>query len=240
MTKTCTKCGESEPIVTFPKREYRCTLCAKEYAKKYYEDNKDKIKADNKKYAQENKERVLEEKRKYNQEHKEEKKKYDIIYRQEKKEKIKEFQKQWFQKNKEEIKESRRIYQREFLRQRCKNDPAFNLRKRVSRSIGKIIKKKGTSCLNYLPWTPEELKLHIESLFEPWMTWQNHGSYNVKTWNDNDSSTWRWQLDHIIPHSAFKYTSMDSQEFRECWVLSNLRPLSAKQNLLDGARKINS
>ncbi|MGI0058151.1 MAG: hypothetical protein ACREBJ_00145 [Nitrosotalea sp.] len=91
--------------------------------------------------------------------------------------------------------------------------------------------------LDYLPYSFDELKGHLERQFEPWMNWNNRGKYDVKTWNDNDSSTWVWQLDHIIPHSTFPYTSMQEQTFKNCWALTNLRPLSAKQNQLDGATK---
>lgn len=47
----------------------------------------------------------------------------------------------------------------------------------------------------------------------------------------------RWQLDHIIPHSEFKYISVENEVFKKCWALENLRPYSAKQNLLDGVNK---
>jgi hypothetical protein len=80
-----------------------------------------------------------------------------------------------------------------------------------------------------------DLKLHIEKQFESWMTWENHGVLN-KNWKDNDSTTWTRQIDHIIPQSTFHYTSMDCQEFRNCWSLNNLRPLSALQNIKDGDR----
>jgi len=42
----------------------------------------------------------------------------------------------------------------------------------------------------------------------------------------------------IIPQSTFKYSSMEDQEFKNCWALSNLRPLSAKQNNFDGIHQI--
>lgn len=70
------------------------------------------------------------------------------------------------------------------------------------------------------------------------MNWNNHGKYDPKTWDDNDPNTWTWQLDHIIPHSEFKYTSTEDEEFKKCWALNNLRPYSAKKNLIDGASKI--
>jgi hypothetical protein len=72
------------------------------------------------------------------------------------------------------------------------------------------------------------------------MTWENRGKYNKKTWNDNDPSTWTWQLDHIIPQSDLPYAEMShnaDSNFQKCWALSNLRPLSSKQNVIDGVRR---
>lgn len=69
------------------------------------------------------------------------------------------------------------------------------------------------------------------------MNWDNYGSYGPKTWNDNDQSTWRWQLDHITPQSDLPYTSIGDENFKKCWALENLRPLSAKQNMIDGVTR---
>jgi hypothetical protein len=129
-----------------------------------------------------------------------------------------------------------------YIKERVKTDPAYKLRKDISRSIAYVLKsngssKQGHSILEYLPYSFEELKTHIESLFEPWMTWENRGIYRSKSWGDSDSTTWVWQLDHIIPQSDLPYTSMTDENFKDCWALSNLRPLSAKQNLLDGVNR---
>ena len=61
--------------------------------------------------------------------------------------------------------------------------------------------------------------------------------YNKNMWNNNDPQTWTWQIDHIIPHSTFKYTSMEDDNFKKCWALENLRPYSSKQNFFDGVQK---
>ena len=53
----------------------------------------------------------------------------------------------------------------------------------------------------------------------------------VNTWNDEDKSTWTWKIDHIIPQSKLPYSSMEEENFKICWALENLRPLSAKENL---------
>lgn len=117
------------------------------------------------------------------------------------------------------------------------------LRRSVSRAINQALKTKGSSkqgqsCLQYLPFNIIELKHQFESQFEPWMNWNNWTLYDPTTWDDNDSSTWTWNIDHIQPQSDFRYTSMNDPAFKECWALSNLRPYSAKQNIIDGPTRI--
>ena len=97
---------------------------------------------------------------------------------------------------------------------------------------------KDNSVLKYLPFTLEELKFHLEKQFEPWMNWNNRGAYLINNWDDNDQSTWKWQIDHIEPHSDFPYDTMEHENFKKVWRLDNLRPLSAKQNVLDGTTRI--
>jgi hypothetical protein len=85
-----------------------------------------------------------------------------------------------------------------------------------------------------MTYTIEELKTHLESLFEPWMNWTNQGVYKLLEWDDNNPETWTWQIDHIIPQSSFDFT--DEDQIKKSWALENLRPLSAKENLLKGNR----
>jgi hypothetical protein len=123
---------------------------------------------------------------------------------------------------------------------RNKTKPDFFIReavsKRIANTLRKISKKKNSKMSKYLPYTMQELKRHLESLFEPWMTWENYGKYN-KNWDDNDQSTWTWQIDHIKPHSMFNYSSVYDDSFKECWNLNNLRPYSAKLNIMDGSKR---
>lgn len=123
-------------------------------------------------------------------------------------------------------------------RERYKNSDTTKIRLRCSirSSIIYHLKKRGKSkngsLTKYLGYSLDELMAHIESLWEPWMNWDNWGPYIVDLWDDNDSSTWTWHLDHIKRHREFDYESMDDSQFRECWALSNLRPLSAKVNII--------
>jgi hypothetical protein len=154
--------------------------------------------------------------------------------------------KKYRQTNKDKHRETRKEQDRKNLREweakKRLEDPFFKLRSIVSCSVARAIKKlgksKGGSVLKHLPYTIKELKAHLEKQFEPWMNWNNNGKYELKTWNNNDQVTWKWQIDHIIPHSDLPYDSMDHPNFLKCWSLNNLRPLSAKQNLEEGTRRI--
>jgi len=149
-----------------------------------------------------------------------------------------EYDKQYYQLNKSKISTRKNINDKN----RYKIDPCFKLRSLISHAINYGLKlkqsdKNNVSCLKSLFYTIQELKDHLEKQFEPWMTWNNHGQYDIKTWKNDDRSTWKWNIDHIIPQSDLLYSSMEDDNFKKCWALNNLRPLSAKQNILDGVNK---
>jgi superfamily II DNA/RNA helicase len=253
--KKCSKCGIEKElnIDNFYWRKSRliwesqCKICIIGKSIEFYQENKEEILVKRSEYYQENKEEISEKHSAYRQEHIEEFKIKDAIYYQENREKILKQKSEYREEHKEEIKEyhakpenkKRRSINNKIKRQ---NDPNFKLRDIISNAINQALKKNnssknGNSCLAYLPYTIEELRAYLEGQFEPWMSWKNHGKYDPKSWKDNDLMTWVWNIDHIIPHSTFNYTSMEDQAFKDCWALSNLRPLSAKQNILDGVNR---
>lgn len=143
------------------------------------------------------------------------------------------YKKEYGIKNIKSIREYRREYE---------NRAEIKLRRLIANRVRDALKKNkisknNASVLSYLSYSIQELKQHLEKQFESWMNWNNHTIYDYKTWDDNDSSTWTWQLDHIIPQSKLLYTSMNDENFKKCWALENLRPLSAKQNVIDGNRR---
>ena len=180
----------------------------KEYNKKYYLANKEK----NKKYYLANKEKN----KKYYLANKEKNKKY---YLTNKEKKIK-YQKEYREENKEKRNEYRKI--------KYNNNVVFRLRTLMSSAIYRSLKAKNLS-KNKKHWedlvgyTSQELRDHLENLFQPGMTWNDRG---------------KWHLDHIIPVSFFKYSSTDDVEFKYCWSLNNLQPLWAKDNLKKHAKII--
>jgi hypothetical protein len=199
-----------------------------EYQHKYNSEHKEEIAEKDKKYRENNKEKISATKKAYNEKNKEERSKNNKSYR---------------ENNKDKISSNKKVYEKE--KYDC--DPEYKLRKNISRSIRLILKanggsKAGKSVKNHLPHTVDEYIAHLEYHFSlpgnEWMNWDNWGVYIEKEWDDNDDKTWKWQLDHKKPHSDFHYTDMDCQEFRDCWTLSNLQPLSAKQNVIDGSTRI--
>jgi hypothetical protein len=119
-------------------------------------------------------------------------------------------------------------------------DPRYRLKRTVSYSIWEAIisDKDSEDLIEFLDYSFTQLRNNIESKFENWMTWENYGKYNKDNWNDNDNATWKWNIDHIIPQSDLPYTSENDINFKKCWSLENLRPYSAKQNMLDGVKRI--
>jgi hypothetical protein len=224
MMKTCSKCGLEKNESCFSKRRNGlrsdCKECVKIASTIYYSKNKNVINERNRKYWAENKETLNEWQKQYFSEHKEERHQYYVD-------------------NKESIYANKRLYENN----RLQTDATFKIRKNVSHAIRRFMKKlggskRGLSISKYLPYTIQELRKHLEKQFEFWMNWENYGNYNPDNWDDNDPSTWTWQIDHIVPHSTFNYISLEDQDFKKCWALSNLRPLSAKQNLSDGLTRI--
>lgn len=141
------------------------------------------------------------------------------------------YKKQWKENNVDRL----RLYRRQY-----ESRPDVKLKKRVSRAIHHALRKRGSSktadTLSFLPYGIKDLKKHLESQFEPWMSWENWGKYNPSTWDDSNPKTWTWQLDHKIPMANHTYSCQDDPGFLEAWKLENLRPLRAKDNIILGAK----
>lgn len=129
-----------------------------------------------------------------------------------------------------------KLYHATYMKNRRNNDHIFKFISDFSNYLHRAI-TKGKSFRGFL-YTVDELISHIESLFEPWMNWQNYGKYNKITWNDEDILTFCWNIDHIIPLSNLPHSSMDEENFKIAWSLNNIRPYSAKQNCIDGVNRI--
>lgn len=113
-------------------------------------------------------------------------------------------------------------------KERRKNDPAYRLRGNLRTAVCGALKdaggcKGGRSILRFLPYTMNELRIHLESQFESWMTWSNYGPATPERRT--------WHIDHIIPQSALIFDDFSHPNFIRCWGLANLRPLDSVDNI---------
>ena len=168
------------------------SMCTKCYMRDYNKKNKEKIKE----YYIKNKEKINEQRKEY------------IIKN---KEKIKEKRKEYRIKNKEKINEQRK--------ERIKTDLNFKFRSYIRTRLINAIKRqyglKAQSSMELLGCSIEDARQHLESKFDLFMTWENHGSY--------------WHIDHIIPCASFDLT--DPEQQKKCFHYTNLQPLEAIENI---------
>jgi hypothetical protein len=105
------------------------------------------------------------------------------------------------------------------LNRRYHTDPQYNIAVSIRNRLYRAIKLKAKSTLKLVGCSWAELVKHIESLFQPGMTWENHGE---------------WHIDHIRPLASFDLTQEEEQVKACHW--SNLQPLWAKDNLEKNAK----
>lgn len=237
--KKCSKCNIEKRLSEFSKDCHQkhgyntsCKECIKKRNMEYKKKNKNKLKIWNKKYRENNKKAI---------------KKYAKVYREENKEKISKYSSKYLSKHGETY--SKKYYRKnkkaniakttawkkanpeKMAANRRRYKKKYKLRNKMSKSIAKALKTRGSSKQGQKTWgqilkyTVDDLKAHLESLFEPGMNWDNYGAGPNK-----------WCLDHVIPDSHFKYNSIDDDGFKKSWALNNLQPMWFIQNSSKGNR----
>ena len=235
--KLCTKCKQYKEKIEFDKDpkgiyglSYWCKSCKaeyrrqnskqiQEYNRKYRENHKEYFV----KYEKENKERIKEKREQYRLTHKEQRKQYQIIYdnKPENKERKRIISSKYRKENAEFIKNSYLLHRQERL-QKGKEKYYTNSQHRLSVVVSSNIYHalKGAKSEQHwedlVGYTINDLKQHLEKQFTPEMSWGNYGSY--------------WEIDHIIPKNLFNYSSHEDKDFKICWSLNNLRPLTVFEN----------
>lgn len=106
-------------------------------------------------------------------------------------------------------------------RLRYATDNSYRLKKILSGRIYKAISRghKSASSVKLLGCSIPQLQVHLESQFQPGMSWDNYGD---------------WHIDHRLPCASFDLSNPDEQ--RVCFHHSNLQPLWAADNLSKGPR----
>ena len=187
----------------------------KEYQKEYYLKNKEQIQKQQKEYRLKTKEHIKEVSKEYYSKNKEERSKQFKKYYSENIEKRKEYFKEY--NSKLENQERRRNH----VNNRYRTDINFRISKICRARILQALKglNKSASTMKLIGCTIDELRNHIESKFEPWMTWENQGSGG-------------WDIDHI--KACFHFNLADPEQQRACFNWSNLQPMEHIANIRKG------
>lgn len=106
------------------------------------------------------------------------------------------------------------------LWERWKHDPQFRIAKACRSRIWKFLngstKRERTHEL--LGCSFEQLAQWLESKFQPGMSWENYGD---------------WEIDHVIPCAAFDLT--DRQQRLKCFHYTNTQPMWWRENIVKGS-----
>jgi len=119
-------------------------------------------------------------------------------------------------KNKDKYRERRRIW----CNMKYNSDINFKIKVKCRSIVSTLIRYRGTRHTeDIIGCSYNEFKIYIESKFEPWMTWENHGKYNGEL-------NYGWDIDHIIPLASIT----NEEEYNLVNHFSNLQPLCSKVN----------
>lgn len=109
-------------------------------------------------------------------------------------------------------------WQRNYEKNKLKNNPLFKLKKYLRDRTRKALKSKQwykiSKLTQYIGCSMEQLKLFLEMKFTSEMTWENHGIY--------------WEIDHIVPLALAK----SEEELYKLCHYTNLQPLSIQNHQL--------
>lgn len=216
-TKICKNCKENKETNLFSKNKnskdgmnHNCKLCMNVY----YLNNIERIKNKGKEWRGNNPENIIIAGIKY-------------------KELNPDYGKDYYNNNKLKLNYNSREYQKEnrevlneYRRNRYNNDPLFRMKDLIRSHIhhsfkfNKLI--KGNSTKDILGCSFKEFKQHIESLFKPWMNWENQGDPKDGILEFNKT----WDLDHIIPISS----ANSEEDVIRLNHYTNFQPLCSKIN----------
>lgn len=204
-TKKCKKCGVEKSLDDFHnKKESKdgyfnyCKECKNKHQREYDKNHKEK----RIEHYQKNIEKIKEKRIERYQNNKEKINKQSKEYYKNNKEKLRKKQNKYYKNHKEykkEYNENHKEQRNKHNKQRKKDDPLYKLKCEIRTQIVNSLKRKGykknIKTEQILGCSFSDLRLHLESNFKPWMSWDNHGLYNGK-------ENFGWDIDHIIPLSS--------------------------------------
>jgi hypothetical protein len=167
------------------------------------------------------------------------KKKSDRDYGKKNRKKIKLYHAEWRKKNREHHRKVARRWRaankdkvalsHKHTYNKLRTNINYRLNQRMSKMIYDELRdlKNRRTWKEFVPYTVDGLKQHLESLFTNGMSWNELIKGNI-------------HIDHKIPRCTFKYNSRlhpsKDLEFQKCWALENLQPLWKYDNIRKGRK----
>jgi hypothetical protein len=184
----------------------------KEVKRNWYQNNKEKVIEKAKEYYQENKDKIKEKAKNNSKE-----------WKANNRDKVLAQKKRYREKNKDKIKAYSKSYNKSYHKNKKSTDLLYSLKCKISKIILKSLQKQGytkrSRSYEILGCYWEEFKLHLESKFEPWMSWENRGLFNGE-------KNYGWDIDHIIPLSS----ATSEEDIIKLNHYTNLQPLCGVVN----------
>jgi len=113
----------------------------------------------------------------------------------------------------DEVRRRANAYEKKYLSENPEAKVARCLRASLRDAVHKKRAKRTAKLLASIGCSISELVKHVESQFEPWMNWQNHG---------------KWHLDHFVPITAFNLFDPEEQIWVNFYL--NIRPMDSFDN----------
>ena len=209
--KNCGHCEESKSIADFYKNKdgkhgvsYLCKACDNKRRQAAHIANPSQKRESGAKWQKDNPDKVKASRQKWRAENKDKKRESDA---------------EWRARNPEKAKAKARR-----ASAKSRSTAAGKIKDSVSVAVrGALAKsaKRGAKTFDLLGYSVADLSAHLESLFQPGMSWENYGRGG-------------WSIDHKIPQAAFNFSDPGHPDFKRCWALSNLQPMWEAENWAKG------
>lgn len=230
--KRCCICKATKPSSDFSRRTSlkdglaaNCRSCQADYTKRWREENADEIRAAKAADYAANSEEYRAKARAWARANVLRKSMVDREWRMRNVDRKRENDRVYREANREELLENKRRWCRRYYIEVKKKDPGRMLHMRMSGSIRRGLSGKGgRSWQDLVPYTRDQLLARLKKTMPKGYTWDDFLSGEL-------------HIDHIVPVSAFNFSSYTDIDFQRCWSLSNLQLLCKKENLQKG-RKI--
>ena len=232
--KRCKKCGEWKTKDKFYKDKTTkdrlrgsCISCLKiahriycdthkeeeqAYQKKHLITHRAERNATLRKYYLKNKKKINKDSIEWMKAHPEKTKACSDKYRAAHREELLARNKEWAKNNPEKI---RALWRKSSAKKQKEHKLSCNM----SKALCKALKgnKNGQHWERLVGYTADELREHLQKQFVDGMNWANYGRNG-------------WEVDHVIPKSAYNYSDASHVDFQRCWSLNNLQPMWAHDN----------